>query len=208
MIRTHILFYYAQEQIKRGEKVFDFSSSQGSTTSISESNSVDVRCLLKSINKFDPKYHFEEDSGDKGFGASRLKQSDVFKKKGDLGERYSGKTQMKSYLLIQSVSEMGIDNSGLEESRKFRLSRWFDVDVSKIEKDSILKGVNRVKSRSSLQRNSLKSKIKLETLEAFPSERSFTVLTTPSSKKDLLFRKGMRLILIEGACMVVLLGVS
>ena len=200
MIRTHILFYYAQEQIKRGEKVFDFSSSQGSTTSISESNSVDVRCLLKSINKFDPKYHFEEDCGENGYGALRLKQSDVFKKKGDVCERKSAKTQMKSYMLIQSVSEMGIDNSGLGESRKVGLSRWFDVDVSKIEKDSILKGVNRVKSRSSLQRNSLKSKIKLGTLEAFPSERSFTILTTPSSKKDLLFRKGMLLIFIRGGC--------
>lgn len=224
-MRTHILFYYAQEQIQRGEPVFDFSSTQNSSSSVSDQPSADLQCLLKSINKFDPRYHFKSESSlsaklcdrtSKLFQKNKipspncrgkipktetsnlpkcelqavLKKSGIFKRKLLDGGSNFGRSELNSYLLIKTTSDIGFEVSLMNRSKRAGLSRVFDVDVSDIEKNSFLNALAKEKRRSCRQQNGIREKIKLESLDAYPSEVSISLLTTPNSKKDLLFRKG------------------
>lgn len=50
-MRTHILYYYAKEQILRGEKIFDFSSTHEKSTSESNLASRDLQNLLAPIRE-------------------------------------------------------------------------------------------------------------------------------------------------------------
>ena len=50
-MRTHILYYYAKEQILRGEKVFDFSTSNEKSSSTSNLISQDLQSLLRPIHE-------------------------------------------------------------------------------------------------------------------------------------------------------------
>ena len=107
-MRTHILFYYAKEQILRGEKVFDFSSSDEKSSTESNLASKDLQSLLRPI-----------------------KEETAAKKKNKKG--------------------------------------YFSVDISEIMK---------------------RGKVRETVREERDSEESWRLLATPTSKKDIIFKKG------------------
>ena len=114
-MRTHILYYYAKEQILRGEKVFDFSSSEENSSTESNIISKDMNSLLRPI-----------------------KEDKEHKKK------------------VEDRNKKG----------------YFSVDISEIAK---------------------RGKVKEQLLEngADKSEESWRLLATPTSKKDIIFKKGI-----------------
>jgi hypothetical protein len=119
-MRTHILYYYAKEQILRGEKVFDFSSSNENSSSSSNLISKDLQSLLKPIHE-----------------ENKIKQSQIQKK------------------------------------------GYFTVDVSEILKRG-------------------RPKEQLPNTDMSDSEESWRLLTTPTSKKDIIFKKGNLILFLTG----------
>jgi hypothetical protein len=115
-MRTHILYYYAKEQILRGEKVFDFSTSDEKSSSSSNIISKDLQSLLRPIHE-----------------ENKAKQNQIVNKKG-----------------------------------------YFNVDVSEI-----------------MKREKPRDKVPLTDLTH--SEESWRLLATPTSKKDIIFKKGKEL---------------
>jgi hypothetical protein len=113
-MRTHILYYYAKEQILRGERVFDFSSSEEKSSSESNLVSKDLHSLLRPI---------KEDQ-------------------------------------LRSQQHKHGDQKG-----------YFSVDISEI--------IKREKPKE----------VVIETVEN-QSEESWRLLATPTSRKDIIFKKG------------------
>lgn len=138
LMRNHIIYYYAQDQLLRGEKIFDFSSNAEHTSSVSENNSNDLNHILKSINQTQNLHY----SSPKKYQPQL--RNNFFKKNEDFQKKY------------------------------------FEIDVSEIQN---------IKAKSILNNKEiLRDENNSEENESFDSRQ---ILATPSSRKEIPFRKGI-----------------
>lgn len=137
LMRNHIIYYYAQDQLLRGEKIFDFSSNSEHTSSLSENNSNDLNHILKSINQTQNLHNSSPVKYQPQLRNNFFKKRDAFQK------------------------------------------GYFEIDVSEIKN---------LKNKSILQNKEiLRDENNLEENESFDSKQ---ILATPSSRKEIPFRKG------------------
>ena len=149
-MRAHVIYYYAQEQLLRGEKIFDFSSRDENSSKVSQTQTQDLKCVLRSINKTKEIENQLANPKNRSFLGQRAKLNFKIKKN--------------------------------------KCSGYFDADVSEIQKYRF-KGeeIDKVGVKKHKLRN-----VEFGNLTEMSFE-SIQFISTPSSKKEIIFRKGWKL---------------